>query len=352
MVSSELDLTVKRLRSVLKRYGDAIPGLWKAIDETRLHSAMWPPWCFVPIELVRALLVSAAETSGFHDPKPLLSDLVSVTTLAAWRTTQGIYVFDPDVQQDVWNTPLGGDIPSAVLVHLPEWCCFVSTPGPIFGEDVLGFFVSLNSDSSELRPELWFLVVYKDEAADVEPLCLTLVGSVNDAIAGGLAKLHRTAQTVSAERKQIALERLNARYGDHSRDLEGMISLALYLASENAEIFNAEGQAPQRPAPKKTKNGPRIFAPPTPRMWGVGIRLGAALRAARTHDKGDGSQMLIERSSPRGHIRRAHWHSFWSGPRGTEQQVLRVKWLPPIAVNLPDIEALPATIRKVGGRHA
>ena len=83
--------------------------------------------------------------------------------LAAWRTTQGIYVFDSDVRRDIWNTPVSGDIPSDVLFHLPEWCCFVSAPGRLFDEDVLGFLVSLNSDSEALPPELWLLVVYKRE---------------------------------------------------------------------------------------------------------------------------------------------------------------------------------------------
>jgi hypothetical protein len=40
--------------------------------------------------------------------------------LAAWRATQGIYVFDSDVRRDIWNTPVSGDIPSDVLFHLPE----------------------------------------------------------------------------------------------------------------------------------------------------------------------------------------------------------------------------------------
>jgi hypothetical protein len=73
--------------------------------------------------------------------------------------------------------PVSGDIPSDILFHLPEWCCFVSAPGRVFEEEVLGFLASLNSDSEGLPPELWLLVVYKEEDGDVEPLCLTLVGA-------------------------------------------------------------------------------------------------------------------------------------------------------------------------------
>jgi hypothetical protein len=123
----------------------------------------------------------------------LLTDLVAVAMLAAWRTTQGICVFNSDVQRDIWHTPVSGDIPSDVLFHLPEWCCFVSAPGRVFEEQVLGFLVSLNSDSEGLPPELWLLAVYKEEDQGVEPLCLTLVGSFSDAISGSCeAGTHNT----------------------------------------------------------------------------------------------------------------------------------------------------------------
>jgi len=117
----------------------------------------------------------------------------------------------------------------------------------VFDEEVLGFLVSLNSDLERLPPELWLLVVYKEEDVDVEPLCLTLVGTITEAIQGGLAKLKRTTLAASPEQKEAALVRLNERYERHVQDLEGMVSLALYLASENREISNPLGQQPQNP---------------------------------------------------------------------------------------------------------
>ena len=215
---------------------------------------------------------------------------------------------------------------------------------------MLGFLVSLNSDSEALPPELWLIVVYKEGDEVVEPLCLTLVGSISEAISGGLAKLERTTHATSPEQKDAALARLKARYTSHIHELEGMVSLALYLASENREISNPHGQQPHNPKPTNTKRGPRTFPASAPTKWDVGLRLGAALRAAREYREPDEAQNTAERASPRGHIRRAHWHSFWSGSRGSDRRALRVKWLPPIPVNLADVEDLPATIHKVQGR--
>jgi hypothetical protein len=264
MTSPEVDLPVKRFRGLQKRFDEAIPGLFRYLDEVRRQSsAKWPSWCYAPIELVRGLLVGAAENSGIRNPKPLLTDLVAVAILAAWRTTQGIYVFDPDAQHDIWNTPVSGDIPSDVLFHLPQWCCFVSAPMRVFDEEVLGFLVSLNSDSERLPPELWLLMVYKEEGADVEPLCLTLVG-ITEAIQGGLAKLKRTTLAATAQQKEAALGRLNKKYERHIQDLEGMVSLTLYLASENREISNPLGHQPQNPGPTSTRSG---RPSPSPTKW-------------------------------------------------------------------------------------
>lgn len=48
-------------------------------------------------------------------------------------------------------------------------------------------------------------------------------------------------------------------------------------------------------------------------------------------------------TGPRGHIRRAHWHSFWKGTG--EARCLDVRWLPPIPVNLDTPER--ATVHHV-----
>ena len=107
------------------------------------------------------------------------------------------------------------------------------------------------------------------------------------------------------ERKDAALARLKARYVGHIQDLEGMVSPALYLASENREISNPLGQQPQNPGPTSTKRG---YRPPSPTKWDVGFRLGAALRAAREHQEPNV-----------GH--------FSSGSRGLDNRPVRVKWL-------------------------
>lgn len=53
--------------------------------------------------------------------------------------------------------------------------------------------------------------------------------------------------------------------------------------------------------------------------------------AARRNDEDAGDEASTRKV--RGHIRRAHWHSFWHGPREGERQ-LKLRWMHPTLVNL------------------
>ena len=77
--------------------------------------------------------------------------------------------------------------------------------------------------------------------------------------------------------------------------------------------------------------------------WDVGVRLGAALRRAYQAAQTGGTDT---HAGPRAHIRRAHWHGFWSGPREGERR-FDLRWLPPIPVNVEDVGELPFTVRPV-----
>ena len=52
----------------------------------------------------------------------------------------------------------------------------------------------------------------------------------------------------------------------------------------------------------------------------------------------------------RPHIRRAHWHTYWVGPMDEvyPKRKTILKWLPPIPVNVTDVEKLPVVVREVG----
>jgi len=112
--------------------------------------------------------------------------------------------------------------------------------------------------------------------------------------------------------------------------LKPYLSLLLYLCSDEPEIDDSRepGVSPEYTRPKKVKGGYRLFEPSKVRTWEVGRSisrtLSAAIRATGSH------------KSP--HIRRAHWHGYWTGPRTGDRNFI-YRWIPPTAVAIDQRES-------------
>lgn len=132
--------------------------------------------------------------------------------------------------------------------------------------------------------------------------------------------------------------------------LQPVLSLLLYVCSQGAEISRGGVAArPSMPVPIRTRRkGECLYPAAAPVRWDLGVRIGAALRAAEatcgtSPGIGTGATILP-------HLRRAHWHTILSGPRKgvpAELRAREVRLMPPILVNVRDLEELPAVIRPV-----
>jgi hypothetical protein len=126
-------------------------------------------------------------------------------------------------------------------------------------------------------------------------------------------------------------------------DITPLVALLLYLCAENAEFADGT-RRPARPVPTRTKRGPRLFPPGRPTAWDVGVRLGASLRRAATEAVAAAPAADALRTHPHAHLRRAHWHTYRVGAGRSGR---KLRWMAPIAVNVEDPNALPATVRPV-----
>jgi hypothetical protein len=322
----------------LRAAGKLYPGAWKKYDQYRQDRGKgglpdWPAWCYCPMAAAYAIVSGGGDN---RVPLHLMADVAQLAALAAWRVTQGIYRFDPDVYEAVRTTPLSGDLPCELLYRLPEWCVYVETPGLIWMRSPLhGFFAHLEWDANTGREELRLLL---DSEAVLAPAPLHLgAWPLFEAVrnANKLAALH-------AGTAEIFTPDLTASI---STALEPLLSLLLYLCQDSAD-YTGPAEHPSNPVPKRTKQGWRLFPPDKPRHWDVAVRMGAALRAARAVSE-PGPGLGEGRQSPRGHIRRAHWHTYRTGP-GRADSV--VKWLPPIPINLAGVDELPTVIHPVQGK--
>ena len=306
------------------------PGAWRLADSFRAGRGRdlpdWPEWCYLPLAGWHAIVSADAgvprlDAQHLH----LVADVGRLAALGTWRMSQGIYRFDPDLFAALVDTPLTGDLPCDLFYRLPEWCVYVETPGLRWlDSELYGFFAHLEWDANDGRAELRLLI---DSATMLLPLPLHLGSwTLNEAVNRMMTEAAKYAPISKQDTAQPAI----------LKHLPALISLLLYLCSENADLPSR----PANPQPKRTKHGWRRFAPAKTRVWEVGVRLGAALRNAHTGSTPGGGA----HARPRPHIRRAHWHTYLVGEGRTQR---RLKWLPPMAVAVEDVDALPATIRSV-----
>ncbi len=325
------------LAAIAKRY----PMAWREMDEFRAARGRegfrdWPDWCWLPIA------GSVAIATRGRSALPTGNDVQVLAALGAWRATKGIYRFDPALYEPLRNTDLSSEIPVELLFQMPEWGLYMETPHVHFGDHAVhGAFAHLEHDLNTGKAELRLLL---DTPDHLVPLILHLDQKT---IGGALEAALREAEW-QAKKRGMARPFLGEMPSDWLVETQRgvatqLTALLLFICTQAGDI--GDGHRPSRPVPTKTKSGPRIFPPDEPRKWDVGVRLGAALRRAYQALEVDGRGVAGERSAPRAHIRRAHYHTYWLGPRDRPQASLR--WLPPIAVNVEDIDALPATVRPV-----
>jgi len=313
------------------------PGVWKEYPHliAQLQKlGRWPQSCFCPLAAAQAIV-----SGGGNNRVPLdrQHEVTRVAALAAWRPTQGIYRFDPTLLDELLHTPFDGTLPAEHLQRLPAWCVYVE----LDSSEHAGFFAFIDHD---LRQNHSSLRLVLDSPAASSPLAQNLslrldAGTLEQAIrrlidhATSLLTHRAIPEKFKSEARELATmqqepEELQRHVDYIKRLAEPIISVLLYLCAADAEM------RPTRD-PKRGHEFPRLKRGPDgqvniplarrPEVWETGFGLGAALREAQQASREPGR-------SPRGHIRRAHWHSYWRGSADSKELALR--WLPPIPVNL------------------
>lgn len=329
------ELTPKR---ILREIGRKYPQAWQQFKMFRAGKgkdlADWPDWCYVPIAAGCAIVsLDAGDNPHLRDLR--LSPAV-MTAAATWRVSQGVYRFDADLYNALVSQPMDGNLPCDALKRLPEWCVYVET---IPGEDavrsgklhVTGFWAHLEHDANTGRIELRFVFFWNTDILLPVPVHLG-----DWTLKEGVRRVIDVAKETSKQHGIKIPDGL-----EDVADLTPYVQLILYLCAENADM-------PQVRHPNtRVRMSGQVDVPREAKLWSVGERIGSAIRKCRNEElteyKGGAH------ASPRPHVRRAHWHHFWAGPREGERKLI-LRWLPPIPVGV-DNEEGPAVIHKVSGKE-
>lgn len=335
-------------RTVEQRF----PNIWSLADDFRAR--------FTHGEHREGCIFSDAEGNtlslrlqGVDNPDPAVHPAL-FGALVSWRPTKGIYRFHPALYEALIETDLDGEVPSSLLLRMPGHAVFIETPvSENMPFPIEGFFAYLSRMGKQDELQIVALQrkderFHNDEFAPLRDLTLFSLPLGNHPVSD-LVRLHFERSETDANEADIRKSKYSETDDGAKLIIEhvvsGMLSLLLYLCSEQPEI---DDWMPPEPKAKFFGTKQRLIAAKEATSWNVGLRIGAALDLSskqereRENEGGTGTTL-------RPHIRRAHWHSFWVGKRG--EQTLSLRWLPPIAVNTEGAENLPAVIHQVQGEH-
>jgi hypothetical protein len=222
---------------------------------------------------------------------------------------------------------------------MPEWCIYImAAEGSLATWGLHGFFAFLSYEETKREVALRFLLDMDDDhLLATLPVHLS-PGSVQASVERAATEAGRALATAGKSKECDELSSIDL--GQFSRALAPLVNLVLYVCSANADIVDSTRRqsSPSRPTSTKTRKGPRLFPPEEVVLLEVGFRVGAAIRRGRDQME----KAALERNEVRPHLRRAHWHSFWTGSRSEpSSRTLRIKWLHPILVGSHDADNLP-----------
>lgn len=309
--------TIGMLKARLAALGRDLPGIWQHVQMLRdtrgKELPLWPNWCFLPLTCWLSILSHQPDRRRVPNIEDV-SAMPAIAALGTWRYTQGIYEFDPDLWASLTVSTVQGKLPADVLVRLPEWCLYITLPAGG------GYFVHLEWDAKTGRAELRFLL--EAPALHPVPLPLTMhIGpwTVTEAFDRTFSEARRIAASRQAHFPEVRVDHIE----QGTALLHKLLPAVLYLCSEAPELAGDVPDArPGNPQRTKTKQGPKLFAPPQPRLWRVGQQIGELLRRQSSSPEFYGR---------RAHLRRAHWHGYWTGPRDGERK-FQYHWMPPTMV--------------------
>lgn len=312
-----------------KRVETRHPNAWRAADDFRQKVLNNEPvhregsiFSRAEAEMLSMKLAKDADTFAFSP--------IALGAMVAWRPSKGIYRFNSALYEAVIGTEIGGEVPSHLLTRLPSYAVFIETPSlSFFSQPIHGFWAYLSRMGKQESLEIVALFQEGEPHGLSVPLGNHPVSDLAEMAIKGMF-----------EDSEIEYELTSDEWAEVKSSLSAMLSLLLYLCSEKPDIDNWQPSVPQM---KFLGTKRRLLQSKEVKTWEVGLRIGAAFVLAKKSSSGSGGDGSS--SSVRPHIRRAHWHSFWVGQRG--EQTISLRWLPPILVNVEDIENLPAVIHPV-----
>jgi len=310
-------------------FTSATEGLYLNREEAEVK---WPYYCLVPmyycisyfddmIKRGRAKFNPVEEED--YDSDEGRATVAANFLITRWGYSKGIYRFDSELYEELLKTDLSKELPCDILLHLPECCLYVELPESC---GCVGFFATLDYDLRRKTPTLLLGLVELDSVIHNIYIALDKGSLVDNLYKGAEACFSQIIYTTEEERKE-AIDRAKI-----------AISLLLYIASEQPDISNrsAPKDTPFRGVRvKRANNGElKLAIAPESKIWDVGVKEGHAIRQVKSQVR-----KYAEGGKRCPHIRRSHWHLYWTGHRDEpDDRKPKLNWVMQTFVNKDEME--------------
>ena len=272
-------------------------------------------------ELYKMLTGSATIPKNKDRDRTLAADIFSTHYIVtAWARSKQVYKFDAELELYLTSTE-EVELPVRILDRLPYHTFYVDFADEgIFKSNYHGAFLHIVPEQAGY---LVFVMIVKDDGHSRSSKMALVPGNDPDG-------------TFFFSKESLAdTDRINCDL-DWTTFVLFIVNALLYLCANNSEVEESI-LTKQTYRPSKTiKNR---FS--EVRQWECGYRYGAAVRKSKANGKGSlqnnneaapqDARKIRSRRTVIEHVRRAHWHHYWTGKRDEERKLI-LHWIPPTIV--------------------
>lgn len=285
----------------------------------------WPAWCAMPMSEVMACLMAQYRTQALTPF--VLEQTAPLTAAYLWQKTKQVFRFDATLRAELEAQTFSGDLPGDALLRLPVPCVYVEGMFDLFGQRVAdGFFAWLEYDVRNDWKELRLLAV-TDADNSFASLMLPIKGTIEQSLAALKASADFNAETALGQSITAGETEVPITMAENLRVWSRALNLLLYLCAEEPDYDKPPRTRKAKPAATLSAERP----PRAPSVTTAGVRIGAVIRKGYAGEKTE-RESVGSHASKAPHVRRAHWHHYWTGARESSERSLVLKWIPPVFV--------------------
>ena len=207
----------------------------------------------------------------------------ALATIYTWRLHKLIFSFDETLERLLCEETDQTMIPVEVLHRLPK-SFYVATRTFC---DMDGFFVSVVDGQGEEDVTIYLVILFTS---------------------GDFGFVSCTFSQNCSSLSDISIQAESAKQFSSAEQLFKLLQLVLYVASDQKMVKKVSSEVV---------------------VYNVGAMSQSAYRKAKDSTVAE-EEKHGTRKKP--HYRRAHWHTYWIGPRGRNRKMI-LRWNPPVYVN-------------------